>query len=391
MKLWDKGLGISTDVEKFTVGDDYLLDMDLIAWDCIASIAHAKMLCKIGILTAGELEALEAALNEIISLSKKNEFLILQEDEDCHTAIEKYLTEKLGDTGKKIHTARSRNDQVMAALKLYMKHELSEIKKISGCLIMELEKFGNNKIPIPGYTHMRKAMPSSLKMWAAGYSGSIKSDLVFFDAAADFIDSNPLGSAAGYGTNLPVDRKMTSDLLGFRKIQETAEVQMSRGKNEAAVINAMQFIMLDLAKLSSDIILFSMPEFGFFTIPDAFTTGSSIMPQKKNPDILELIRAKSKSVQSRLSEVLSVVNGLHSGYHRDFQLTKKPLMESIEITKSSIIIMSKLIGSLIINEESCKKAMAKELYATDEAYGLVKKGMSFRDAYKEVGKLYRNS
>ncbi len=390
MKLWDKGYNLNKEIEKFTVGDDNLLDKNLIYYDCVASIAHAKMLQKVGILSKEELNNLETGLKDIISMDKEGKFAISQDDEDCHSAIENYLTKKYGEAGKKIHTGRSRNDQVMVALKLFMKHELDSVKWFAEKLIETLNKLEENKTPLPGYTHMRKAMPSSVSIWVGGFKEALQDDLILVDAAIKFIDSNPLGSAAGYGVNLPLDRKMTADILGFSKVQGTTAVQISRGKNEAIVINSLLSIMLDLNKIASDLILFSMPEFGFFELPQEFCTGSSIMPQKKNPDVLELVRAKSKTVQSNLFEVLSIIQNLPSGYHRDFQLTKKPMMESFAITKSCLEIMAKLIEGLKINEENCKKAMTEELYAADEANELVKKGMPFRDAYKEVGKKFQS-
>ncbi len=388
MRLWHKGKELDKEVQGFTVGNDYIFDLKLVRHDCVASIAHAKMLNKIGLLKKDELEKLEEGFNEIIDLDKEGRFEIRQEDEDCHTAIENYLTEKYGEAGKKIHTGRSRNDQVITALKLYMKEELGEVKTLVNSFCIELKNLAKNEAKIPGFTHMRKAMPSSVNLWALGFIDSLNSDMILVDAAIDFLDSNPLGSAAGYGTSLGLDREYTTKLLGFSRIQETTAVQMSRGKNESVAVFALLSVMQDLGKLSSDLILFSMPEFGYFELPEEFCTGSSIMPQKKNPDVLELIRAKSKITQAKLNEILSVIQGMPSGYHRDFQLTKIPMIESFEIAKISLLIMTKLTGNLKVNEENCEKAMTKELYAADEAYSLVKKGISFRDAYKEIGKKY---
>ena len=390
MRLWDKGKDIDEEILSFTVGEDYLFDKKLLRYDCLASIAHAEALHKANILTKKEKDALVEGLNNIISLDEQGKFNISIDEEDCHTAIENFLIKEYGEIGKKIHTGRSRNDQVMAALKLYMKTELKNSKEITLALIETLDKYREIKVPLPGYTHMRKAMPSSIKLWVDGYIDSLKDDIILLDSALIFIDSNPLGSAAGYGTNLGIDREMISNSLGFKRNQAIAAVQISRGKNEGVVIFSLLNIMLDLGKLSTDIILFSMPEFGFFEIPEKFTTGSSIMPQKKNPDVLELIRAKAKVVQGNLNECIAIVNGLPSGFHRDFQLTKKPLIESIEITKSSLSVMVKILSNLKINEEKCKAAITPELFATDEAYELVKKGISFREAYKEIGKRFTN-
>jgi argininosuccinate lyase len=388
LTLWDKGKETDLDVLAFAVGDDYLLDKRLVRFDCVASMAHARTLHKAGLLTHEELEKLLQCLGEIMENDVKGIFLIKPEDEDCHTAIENYLTQKLGDAGKKIHTGRSRNDQVVAALKLYMKSELAEVKSLISGLKDALLALSKSEALLPGYSHMRKAMPSSVKLWAEGFRDSLQADLLMIDAALSFIDSCPLGSAAGYGVNLPLDREFTSKLLGFSKVQGVTAVQVSRGKDEAMVISALMPIMLDLNKMAADMILFSMPELGYFLLPDAYCTGSSIMPHKKNPDALELVRGKSKLVQSHLQSCLSIIQDLPSGYNRDFQLTKKPLMESIDITKQSLKVMSKFIRGLRIDKAACLKAMTPELYAADEAYELVKKGMPFRDAYKEVGKKY---
>ncbi len=386
MKLWNKGYDIDKEVEKFTVGDDYLLDQKLVHWDCIASIAHASMLCKIGIFKKKEFTKIKKALVGIIELDKQNKFKIAQEDEDCHTAIENYLVKKLGNLGEKIHTARSRNDQVLAALKLYIKKELLEIIALSLKFCSALLVFSKkNNIPMPGYTHMRKAMPSSAALWGSAFAESMLDNIRMIGNAYELIDSCPLGSAAGYGVPLKIDRQYASVLLGFSKVQSNVmHVQNSRGKNEALVLSCLMNIMLDMSKIASDLILFSMQEFGFFELPEKFCTGSSIMPQKKNPDVFELVRAKSKVVASLHFQVISIIQDLPSGYNRDFQLTKKPLMEGIEITKACLAAMTEVFKNLRVNKKNCKKAMTKELFATDYAYGLVEKGMPFREAYKKA-------
>jgi argininosuccinate lyase len=381
MKLWEKGIKLDKEIEKFTVGDDYILDQKLVFWDCLASIAHAKMLFKIGILNDGELESIIKALHEIIELDKAAKFIIKQEDEDCHTAIENYLTEKI-EAGKKIHTARSRNDQVMTAVKLYMKHELIAVSELIEELCNALSSIEN--LDFPGYTHMRKAMPSSTGLWANAFIASMQDNLKVMENAFDVIDSSPLGSAAGYGVPLNIDRGYTAELLGFSRVQHLTHVQNSRGKNEALVLNSMMQVMLDLNKMATDLIMFSMPEFSYFELPEEFCTGSSIMPQKKNPDVLELVRAKSHVVSSLHSQVISVIQNLPSGYSRDFQLTKKPLMEGIDITKSSLSIMTDVIKGLKVNKDKCQAGFTPELYATHHAYELVKKGMAFRDAYQKA-------
>ncbi len=372
-------------VEKFTVGNDYLLDKKLVKYDCIASIAHAKMLVKIKILSEAEFLKLKKELESIIELNKKEKFKIKLQDEDCHTAIENHLTKKLGELGEKIHTARSRNDQIIAAMKLYEKDEISEISGLINRLTNSLKELAKNEVAMPGYTHMQKAMPSSVKLWAESFIESLEDDLELINNALQIIDKNPLGSGAGYGIPLKIDAEITKKELKFKaNFKNSLYVQNSRGKHEAIVLNALVNIMLTLNKLASDLILFSMEEFGFFCIPKEFTTGSSIMPQKKNPDVLELVRAKYAVVLGYESQLINLIGNLPSGYNRDLQLTKEPLIKGIQTTKDCLEIMDLIISRLKINKENCKKAMSKDLYATEEVYKLVKKGKSFRDAYREI-------
>ncbi len=383
-KLW-QAKKLNKKIEKFTVGNDYMLDKKLLKYDCKASIAHAKMLVKIGILTNDEFVKLKKELNNIIKLGDK--FEIKLEDEDCHTAIENYLTKKLKDLGKKIHTCRSRNDQVVAAMKLYEKDEILKVKKLVNALISSLNKLSKKDITMPGYTHMQKAMPSSVKLWAESFIESLEDDLNLLDNALEIINKNPLGTATGYGLPIKVDKEITKNELNFKEnYKNPLYVQNSRGKHEAIISNALTNIMFTLNKLASDIILFSMPEFGYFSLPEEFTTGSSIMPQKKNPDVLELVRAKYSIVLGYEFQLKNLISNLVSGYNRDLQLTKEPLMKGIETTKDCLEIMDLVISKLKINKEKCKKAMTKDLYATEKVYELVKKGLSFREAYKEVKK-----
>jgi argininosuccinate lyase len=382
-KLWqDKKL--DKKIEKFTVGNDYLLDKKILKYDVKASIAHAKMLLKIGILKEEEYRKLEKELKKIIGVG---ELKIKIEDEDCHTAIENYLTKKLGDLGKKIHTARSRNDQVVAAMKLYEKDELEKVKALVKKLLLALEKLGKKNVVMPGYTHMQKAMPSSVKLWAGSFVESLKDDLMLIENALLIIDKNPLGTGAGYGVPIKVDKDVTKEELGFgANYENPIYVQNSRGKHEAIILNAMVNVMGTLNKLASDIILFSMQEFGYFELPKEFTTGSSIMPQKKNPDVLELVRAKYSIVLGYEFTLKNLVSNLVSGYNRDLQVTKEPLIKGIEVTKECLEVMGLVVANLKVNKENCKKAMSKELYATEKVYSLVKRGKSFREAYKEVKK-----
>ncbi|MCK5040152.1 MAG: argininosuccinate lyase [Candidatus Aenigmarchaeota archaeon] len=392
MKLWKKNYNLNEKIEKFTVGNDYLLDQKLVKYDCIASIAHAKMLNKIGILTDEELSQLVEGLNEIIDLHSNNNFPISPGDEDCHTAIENYLTSKYGDVGKKIHTARSRNDQVLTALRLYEKDNLKQIRELLMDFKDELNRTAEKykTISIPGYTHMQKAMPTTIGLWLNSFADAVDDDIPLLDCVFKTIDKSPLGSAAGFGVpNIKIDREYTADLLGFAKVQiNPMYCQMSRGKFEFGIINVLSQVMFDLNKLSTDLILFNMKEFGFVEFPDEFCTGSSIMPQKKNPDVLELIRAKYHVVLGEEFKTKSLMGNLISGYNRDIQLTKESLINSVEITQSCLEMMILFLKGIKVNKENCQKAMSKELYATEEAYELVKKGVSFRDAYREIGEKY---
>ena len=383
MKLWQKNYSLDKEIEKFTVGNDYLTDKALVKYDVYGSIAHASMLCKIGILKKEERKKLKKTLIEIFSLGQK--FQIKPEDEDAHTAIENYLTKKLGDLGKKIHTARSRNDQVLVDLRLYSKEKLIEIiqasLELADSFVELAEK--NKEVPMPGYTHSRKAMPSSVGLYFASFAESLMDDLKQIENAYEINDQSPLGSGASYGLPLDVDRKFVSDALGFNKVQNNVlYVQNSRGKFEGCIVFALSAIMGDLAKISNDLAIFSMEEFGFFKLPDELCTGSSIMPQKKNPDVLELIRAKSSKVDSNLFLIKSIASKLQSGYNRDLQLTKEPLMESFEITLSALKIFNIVAKKIEADKKKCIGACTEEIFATDYAYGLVKKGMPFRDAYK---------
>ncbi|MFC1553282.1 argininosuccinate lyase [candidate division KSB1 bacterium] len=391
MKLWDKGKSVNKDVLEYTVGDDYILDNVLVKYDCIASIAHAKMLGKIGLVNKNEVRELVNGLKEIIKLHREGKFEISPENEDCHTAIENYLIKKLGETGKKIHTARSRNDQVLTALRLYYKEELNRCSRKKEDLIVTLKDFKKKygRIVLPGYTHSRKAMPSSIGLWAGSFIDALKDDLKLVGAAYDLIDQSPLGTGAGYGLPVKIDRKYTADLLGFSRIQANpVYVQNSRGKFESTILHALSQIMFDLNKISSDLIVFTLPELGYFSLPEEFCTGSSIMPHKKNPDVLEILRANYHKVVSFELLVKQVSANLLSGYNRDQQLTKGPVIKGLELTHKSILVADKLFRKLKVNRQNCKNAMTNELYSAEEAYELVKKGIPFRSAYREISKKY---
>ncbi len=387
-KLWKKRVELDRDIENFTVGDDYILDRDIIIPDCFASIAHAKMLCEIGILSDDEFGALKSELVSIIEDTEKGAFVIGIEDEDSHTAIENRLVERLGSDGKKIHTGRSRNDQVIAALRLYARDFLLELEdeslKFVGVLLDFAKRHRN--VPMPGRTHMQIAMPSSVGLWAASFAEEILDDVSLLMTAYRLNNISPLGSAASYGVPIPLDRERVAELLGFERIQNNVlYVNNSRGKFESIILNAAEQIMLTLSKLSQDIILFSMPEFAYFTLPEELCPGSSIMPQKKNPGMLELVRAKTSTVTALNLQIKGIIKALPSGYNRDFQETKRAFMEGMKITLSSVKIMNLTVGKLGVNEDKLIKGFIPEIFATDKAFELVEEGVPFRDAYREVG------
>lgn len=385
VKIWDKGFEVDKRVEEFTVGNDFLIDMKLINYDCKASIIHAKMLRKIGVLSKTELKKIINALNEIIN---SNDLTIKINDEDCHTAIENYLINKIGDTGKKIHTARSRNDQVLTALRLYYLDNIKNCDLLQKEWIKSLKNFKNKfgTINFPGYTHFRKAMPSSINMWSEAFIESSIDNIKLLKVSKNIINKSPLGTAAGYGVPMNIDREFTAKEMGFDSNQNPIYAQISRGKFEKLLIHSLVQIMYDINKISSDLILFSMDELGYFEIPEKFCTGSSIMPQKNNPDVLELLRAKYNNVRSYESEVLNITSNLPSGFHRDFQLTKEPTMKAIETTLDCIKMITMLINELVVNEKRCDEALTEEIYATEKAYKLVEKGVPFRSAYKIIAK-----
>ncbi len=393
-KLWDKKGETKTDktVEDYTVGVDYLLDLELLPYDIQGTMAHAKMLQKIKILNTKELSLALKGLTEILNLWKAGKFKIDKSQEDGHTAIEAYLTEKYGDVGKKIHTGRSRNDQSLTMTRLFSKEKLLGIRNAIEELIKAIEgqikKQG--KIKMPGYTHMQRAMPSSVAMWLGSYAASLRDDMILIDAALRIIDQNPLGSAAGYGESvLGLDRKLTTRELGFKRVQENPMYcAMSRGKFENMILQTVSNVMFDIGKFSSDLLLFTTKEFDFFTLPDHFKTGSSIMPQKKNYDVLELVRGNIAVFNGYQQQIENVVKNLPSGYNRDFQLTKEPYIKGIKLAEDTIRIASMVAEGLLAKKENLEKACTPELYATDEALRLVKKGKSFREAYQEIKEKY---
>lgn len=387
-KLWYKDYELNELLEKFTVGNDYILDKRLVVSDCVSSIAHIQMLSSIGIISAGEYNALRDTLAEIIKADMEGKFEIKASDEDCHTAIEGYLTEKLGDAGKKVHTGRSRNDQVLTATRFYTKTFVLKIMDKALQLAASLAGFAEKykDVPMPGRTHMQIAMPSSVGLWAGAFAEEILDGVRFLKGAYELNNRCPLGSAASYGVPIPLNRELTASLLGFGGIQNNVLcANNSRGKIESMIVDALEQLTMTYAKMAQDLIIFSMPEFGYFSLPASLCSGSSIMPQKKNPDGLELVRAKAATVSGYSTGIKNIIRALPSGYNRDFQETKEILFKVLDIAYSSTMIMKLTIDELEVNRETLIGCFTPDIFATDEALRLVAGGMSFRDAYKQVG------
>jgi argininosuccinate lyase len=387
-KLWQKDYSLDSLMEEFTVGNDYMLDQELVIADCLASIAHARGLHEIGILDDEELAVLTQGLAEIIGLRQQNAFPITLENEDCHTAIESYLTEHYGEVGKKIHTGRSRNDQVQTALRIWMREYTLKLCNITGNLCEQLLSFAAEyaEVPMPGRTHMQIAMPSSVGLWAAAYAEELYDEAQHLMHLSWTLDQSPLGSAASYGVPLPLDRQFTAEQMGFTRVQnKVLYANNSRGKFEAMLLDGCEYIALTLSKLAQDLMLFTLPEFGYFSLPRELCTGSSIMPQKKNPDGLELARSRSALVGSTSMRVKSIIRSLPSGYNRDFQDTKEPLLQGTKATWQLVQIFSRMVKGLTVNKDALIAACTPELYATDIVLQQVAEGKNFRDTYKEVG------
>ncbi len=375
-------------MEHFTVRNDYIYDEELVVSDAIGSAAHAKGLNKIGILSDEECRNLLAGLDRIVQLRQSDSFPITVSDEDCHTAIEGFLTNELGDAGKKIHTGRSRNDQVQTALRIYMREAALKLSSaslgLSASLINLAEQ--NKDVPMPGRTHMQIAMPSSVALWALSFSEEILEETGMLLSLYDVIDQSPLGSAASYGVTLPLDREYTASLMGFRKVQNNVlYANNSRGKFEAFFLDHAEYIALTISKLAQDLMLFTLPEFGYFSLPRELCTGSSIMPQKKNPDGLELARSRTSLIGSCSMRVKSIIRALPSGYNRDFQDTKEPFIEGFRSALELVMITDEMIQGLEVHPDNLIAACTSELYATDRVMEKVLSGGNFRDSYKDVG------
>jgi argininosuccinate lyase len=388
MKLWDKGFSTDEKIDFFTVGNDRELDLVLARFDVIGSRAHAAMLFEIGLLSEEEWNRVEEELNALLDLIAKGEFVIEEGFEDVHSKVEYLLTQKLGNTGKKIHTARSRNDQVLVDVHLYLKEELGEVKKLVSVLFDRLMALAERHkgVLMPGYTHFQVAMPSSFGLWFSAYAESLIDDVYMLYAALKVSDQNPLGSAAGYGSSFPIDREHTTKTLGFSDLKyNSVAAQMSRGKTEKTVASALSSVAATLSRFAMDICLYMSQNFGFVSFPDELTTGSSIMPHKKNPDVFELIRGKCNKIQALPYELTLITSNLPSGYHRDFQLLKEGLIPAIQNLKSCLEIFSFSLKSIQVNDDILKDSKYDYLFTVEEVNELVQQGIPFRDAYKIVG------
>jgi len=394
MKLWDKGTEINALIEAFTIGRDTEMDYFLAEFDVIGSLAHIQMLESIGLLTSQELKVISDELREIYKIIKSGKFVIEAGSEDVHSQVELMLTRKLGDTGKKIHSGRSRNDQVLLDLKLFTR---AEIKTVTGqildlfeLLMTQSEKF--KTVLMPGYTHLQVAMPSSFGLWFGAYAESLTDDLLLLQTAYRIADQNPLGSAAGYGSSFPLNRQMTTDLLGFESMNyNVIYAQMGRGKVEKIVAFALASVAATLSRLAYDVCLFMSQNFNFVSLPDELTTGSSIMPHKKNPDVFELLRSHCNRIQSLPSQILLITNNLPSGYFRDLQLIKEIFVPSFAELKSCLSIACFAISNMKVNDKIMDDSRYENIYSVEVVNRLVIQGVPFREAYRQVGESIRDN
>ncbi len=388
MKLWEKGKPVEQRIEAFTVGEDRNLDKHLAPFDVLGSLAHIQMLASIGLLEQEELSQLSEKLKQLYQEALAGQLLIEEGVEDIHSQVELLLTSSLGDMGKKIHSGRSRNDQVLVDTKMYLRSEVENIVELTSILFNTLIELSekHKHILMPGYTHMQVAMPSSFGLWFGAYAESLIDDLRFFKTAFEIVNQNPLGSAAGYGSSFPLDRQLTTSLLGFESLNvNSVYAQMTRGKSEKSVATAISYLAATVGKMSMDICLYMGQNYGFFTFPDSLTTGSSIMPHKKNPDVFELIRARCNALQSLPIELSYIQSNLPTGYHRDLQLLKETLLPGIFHMKEVLDITNYMLQHVEVNHNLIQEPRYDYLFTVEKVNALVLQGVPFRDAYKQVG------
>ena len=393
MKLWQKDKIPLEAVEKFTVGQDRELDLFLAPFDVLGSMAHTKMLQAVGLLNEDELQVLQTELKNIYQQIQGGNFVLDEGVEDIHSQVEIMLTSKLGDVGKKIHSARSRNDQVLVDLKLFLRSEIEKLvgttKELFDLLLQQSEKYKDDLLP--GYTHLQLAMPSSFGLWFGAYAESLVDDLITLQAAYEVVNKNPLGSAAGYGSSFPINRQMTTDLLGFDDLNyNVVYAQMGRGKTERIVASALANIAATLSKLSMDACLYLNQNFSFISFPDELTTGSSIMPHKKNPDVFELIRSHCNRIQALPNEIMLMTVNLPSGYHRDLQLIKEHIIPAFQNLQSCLQMAGLMLTNIQVKKDLLKDEKYQYLFSVDEVNKLVLQGVPFRDAYKQIGQDIEN-
>jgi len=391
-RMWDKGDPLDRQVLEYTAGEDHRLDARLVRWDIQASIAHARMLHSRQLLSAQHLAQIEQGLTELAASHARGEWSISVEEEDVHNALEHRLSLAAPEAAARLHLGRSRNDQVLAALRLYLKDACQRLHDAALTVAGELDALAQREAdtPLPGYTHLQPAMPSSVPLWAGGFAAEIRDDATGLLAARRRLDLNPLGSAAGYGVaSLPVDREHTRAALGFAANHEpVTAVQLSRGKGEGQLVFEIHLLMQDLGRLAADLILFCSQEFSYVALPASMTTGSSIMPQKRNPDVFELVRGHAATTLGCLTETLAVPSRLTSGYHRDLQLLKPPLFRAIDLAEATLVVIARALPEVRFIKENIR--MEQDLYATEDAYRLVvAEGLSFREAYRRVGEQIR--
>ena len=388
MKLWQKNYTVDQQIEAFTVGQDRELDRHLAPYDILGSLAHVRMLEKIGLLGAEEQEQLSAKLRQLYRQAQEGELEIEPGVEDIHSQVELMLTRELGEAGKKIHAGRSRNDQVLVDLRLYFRAELQEIVELAERLFTTLMQLAerHRHVLLPGYTHFQAAMPSSFGLWFSAYAESLVDDLRLLQSVYHTINQNPLGSAAGYGTSFPLDRTLTTRLLGFRDLNyNVVHAQMGRGKTELFLSYALAAMAHTLGKLAADVVLYVSQNFAFLSFPDELTTGSSIMPHKKNPDVFELIRARCNLLQSLPAQVSQLTAGLPSGYHRDFQLLKESIFPAIQQLRSCLSILAYALPQARVNPRILEDERYQYLFSVEVVNELVLRGVPFREAYRQVG------
>lgn len=389
MKIWQKDKASLIEVEQFTVGLDREMDLFLAPFDVLGSLAHIQMLESVGLLTTEELQTLKTELKSIYKKISDGHFTMDEGVEDIHSQVEALLTASLGDTGKKIHSARSRNDQVLVDLKLFLRSEIEKLvnatRSLFDLLLAQSEKFKDHLLP--GYTHLQLAMPSSFGLWFGAYAESLVDDLITLQAAFEVVNKNPLGSAAGYGSSFPINRTLTTRLLGFDDLNyNVVYAQMGRGKSERIVASSMANIAATLSRMSMDACLYMNQNFGFISFPDELTTGSSIMPHKKNPDVFELIRARCNRLQALPNEIMMMTVNLPSGYQRDLQLLKEHIIPAFSELSSCLTMAGLMLGNISIKENILEDEKYRYLFSVEEVNKLVVNGLPFRDAYKKIGR-----